>query len=229
VLAALAVLAAGCRVPRATPTFEFVADYERMTRDYDPLVSLVYAPEDTALSEYEGLVIGDIAVGERWVEDRELVPGYATLFRVVLRNSLTEQTRFDFVTLDAESQDLEQSSDRILRLDGKVTRFDLGSGWLRYFGCLVFLQVGASDLQIEARLTDQQTGKLVMELVDRRRGLYHTPFGPNPQTLRSGFVMRMTVRDTAASLARFLLDAYEGIPATPTSREDEPPKRPDRA
>jgi hypothetical protein len=72
VLTVVALLAAsGCHYPRAVRTYEYVATYERMTDQYEPLLSLVYVPQDTRLQDYRGVVIGDIGVGRHWVEAQD--------------------------------------------------------------------------------------------------------------------------------------------------------------
>ncbi|MGD2176063.1 MAG: hypothetical protein PVJ27_11715 [Candidatus Brocadiaceae bacterium] len=218
VLLAVAVpLACGCHPPKAIPTYEYVTDYERMSDAHEPLVSLVYEPESTHLSRYRGVIVGDFAVGQEWIESRQKAFGYAALFRVLLQRELTAQEGFEFATLDKERPPQAQDSGGIIRLEGMVTRFDQGSGLMRYLSFfLFFLQSGATDFQVEGRLTDDATGRLLLEFVDRRRGIYNTPFGPNPRTLREGFAMNYTVRDAAASLAAFIGETCEGPTATET-------------
>lgn len=212
-VAGIAVLG-GCHPPKAVPSYEFITRYDRMSEEHDPLVSLVYVPEARRLGEYDGVVIGDVGVGETWVESKEEASGYARLFRIVLQKELRKLDRFGFVTLDAESYYASPEHGPALLMEGLITRFDTGSGWKRYFSYyLWFLQSGATDFQIEGRLVDAESGELVMEFVDRRRGIYNTAFGPYHRTFQDKFAMCLTARDTAQCLAAFMGEGYEGIPA----------------
>jgi len=58
-----------------------------------------------------------------------------------------------------------------------------------------------------------------MEFVDRRRHLGNTPFGPNPCTLNSDFVMKVTIKETATCFARLIDKAYMGLPAEEDARD----------
>jgi hypothetical protein len=208
VLAAAVLTQVGCAYPKATHTYEFLTDYDRMTDRFDPLLSLVYMPEGAALSPYEGLIIGQIAVGENWVEEQEKARQYAMYFRCLLQKRVLDTQKFDpYYPVSA------RASPRLMRLQAKITRFDMGCGWKRWLSfALPFFQGGASDIQVEGRMTDSATGRLLLEFVDRRRHLANTPWGPNPKTLNSDFVMKLTLDQTAACLAKFIEDAYQGLP-----------------
>ncbi len=205
--------AAGCGYPKAVPTYEFLTTYDRMDDSYEPLLSLVYVAQPTALNRYRGLIVGPVDVGEQWVESPAQARGYATYFRVVLRRELCDFGKFDFVSLDKDCEGKGASSARVLLLEGKITKFDMGSGTMRYFSYFIpFLQGGATDFQIEGRITEADTGRLVLEFVDRRRHLCNTPYGPNPSSFDGGFAMRVTAKETARCLAAFLKMGLEGMP-----------------
>lgn len=211
----LLVVLAGCRCPRAVHTYEYLSDYSEMVAEYEPLVSLVRVPEQTDLSAYRGVVIGPIEVGEEWVESRPEAISYATFMRVVLRNELAKLERFQFVEFDSLSDDADETLAGALRIDGKITKFDMGSGFMRYMSYFLwFLQSGATDLQIEGRITEADTGDVLVEFADRRRHLGNTPYGPNPANFRHGFAMHVTAKQAATCLARFIDAACEGLPAT---------------
>ncbi len=193
-----------------------------MTAEHEPLVSLVYAPGELSVRRCRGVVVGDFSVGEGWVEPSREALGYTTFLRVLLHRELSALGVFQFVTLDEETGPQSRDAHKVLRLEGKVTRFNQGSGLLRYLSCLVpFMELGATDFQVEGRLTEESTGDLVLEFVDRRRGMYNTPFGPNPRNLRDGFAMKHTIRDTAGSLAAFLGEACEEQPAQKTAEAEQ--------
>ncbi|MCD6415384.1 MAG: hypothetical protein J7M08_01635 [Planctomycetes bacterium] len=212
-LAAMLLLASGCNIPRPIKTYEYITNYERMTDRYEPLVSLVYVPEDLRLAYYDAIMVGDFDPGDYLGANRDKALGYAALFRVVLRRELRKLQCFDVTVLDG--RDLPDQPGDVLRISGKLTRFKTGSGLGRYLsGLLPFLQCGATDFQVEGRIVDERSHAVLMEFVDRRRGIYNTPFGPNPHTLRERFAITLTVKDTAASIVAFLRRQSDFLPAT---------------
>ena len=206
-------LSLGCSPPKAVETCEFLIHYERMTDRLDPLVSLAYMPPDSGVAGYRTLVIRSLDVGTQWVEQAEQAPPYLAYFRTMFAGSLAKRKVFEQVITHPDPLVLKHAPGPVLNMDARVTVFHLGSGWGRYFSYwLMFLSSAATDFQIEARLTDADTGKLVMEFADRRRHQGNTPFGPSPKTLRNDFVMNYTIRLTAGSLAELLLRSGEGLP-----------------
>ncbi|MHC4788454.1 MAG: hypothetical protein ACYS8K_04515 [Planctomycetota bacterium] len=205
----------GCSYPPAIHTHEYLTSYERMSDGFDPLLSLVYVPRADAFSRYNGVIIGDIGIGETWVEAPAEARGFTTFLRICLRSKLIKLKKFDFVTLDKKGDWLEpQDLDETLLLEGKITKFDMGSGFLRYFSYfLVVAQLGATDLQFEGRISEASTGRLLMEFADRRRQLCNTPFGPNPHNFQRGYAMRVTAMDVAQCLVHFIDISYESLPA----------------
>ena len=204
-IVAAAAAGTGCSYPKAERTYECVVNYQRMTDRFDPVASLVYMPPGKKLSKYDILFVDDITVGEYRIECPKEAPLYALKFRCTLKSQIAQQKKFDLVTLDQEYG--KGVRPNVLRLSGKVTVFDKGHGWMRFF-----LSSGATDFQVEARLTDEATGETVMEFVDRRRYLANTPFGPNPDTFDSDYVMRLTLKESAVCLANLINKAYDGLP-----------------
>jgi hypothetical protein len=200
-----AAAATGCSYPKAEHTYECIVNYERMTEEFDPVASLVYMPPGKKLSDYDVLFVDDITVGEYRIECPKEAPLYALRFRCTLKSQIAERKKFDLVTMDQKYG--EGTRPNVLRLSGKVTVFDKGHGWMRFF-----LSQGATDFQVEARLTDEATGATVMEFVDRRRYLANTPFGPNIDTFDSDYVMRLTLKESAVCLANLISKAYNGLP-----------------
>ncbi len=216
VLAVLALAAPGCGHPPAIHTYEYVTAYDRMSDRYDPLLSLVYVPQADAFDEYDGLIVGEVLVGDEWVESPERAASYATFFRVALTSEMLKLKTFTFISLDKECLKYTGAApDGVLLVEGMITKFHMGSGLLRYLSCFIpFLELGATDLQIEGRITDARSGRLVAEFADRRRHLCNTPFGPNPRNFRKGYGMKITARETAQCLARFIdMSYYEELPA----------------
>ncbi|MFW6188858.1 MAG: DUF4410 domain-containing protein [Planctomycetota bacterium] len=226
-LAALAFLltAVGCTYPKPTATYEFLTDYERMSGENEPLVSLVYAPESVSLGDYRGVVVGPVTVGRGWVEDRERALHYATFFRACLRAELASLKKFDFVEFQLPPGPAAQAGEAV-KIEGRITRFDMGSGFLRYLtGLLIVFRGGATDLQFEGRLSDAVSGDVLMELADRRRHYANTPYGPNPRNFREGFGMKVTMRETADCLARFVKAAYRAYPLKQQDGEKAAPEQ----
>ncbi|MFP4176125.1 MAG: hypothetical protein ACOCR1_00220 [Planctomycetota bacterium] len=204
------LLMAGCAThPRPEHTYDYVERYDRMSEELDPILSLVYFPEDASLLHYDNVIIGNMTVGENWIEDEELAQRYATYMRIVLAQALEKEDAFERVTLDP-TEDFEGPT---MRIEGMYTLFDPGSGTARFFSFFVpFLQKsGATDLQLEARIYDIESGNLLMELVDRRRHLGHTPWLPNVGAFSDQFVMKHTVWETAHSIAAVLQQTAEGL------------------
>jgi len=206
-------LAGGCAYPQPLHTYEYIIQYDRMSDEYEPLLSLVYVPEGVKLSLYRDLLIGHIALGGLHVEEPDVAEHYATLFRALLQREMRKTDCFEFVTLDEHYSD----GDPAIRLDAKITMFDFGSGACRFFGwSTCWLQAeAASDFQVEGRITDAATGDLLMEFVDRRRHMGNTPWGPNFKTFDDEFVMKQTMKETALCLSKVVAMAGDGLPEEP--------------
>ncbi len=201
-----AALTIGCSCPKAVHTYEYLSDYGRMDDSYEPLVSLVYLSEDADLRDYDGLIVGTVGVGSELIESPEAAEACATYFRHVLAKEINGLERFSFVSLDCSTDVPPEALQGVLRLDAKITKFDLGSGFLRYVSFFMFFlqSSGATDLQIEGRIVEADSQRPVLEFADRRRDLGNTLFGPNPKTLRKRFAMNVTALKTAKCLARFI-------------------------
>lgn len=197
-------LQTGCiHYPEPRHTYEFVTRYDRMSPRLEPKLSLVYVPPEVSFSPYRNFIVGNIAVGDNWVESPVQAQRYALYLRhKILAPEMRDTDRFDTVSLDPG----RRFSVPTMRLEGKVTAFETGSGLARFFSYfLPFLQSGgASDFQLEGRIYDTATGELLMEFVDRRRHLGNTPWLPNPNTFSNEFVMKHTVWETGRSLAEVL-------------------------
>ena len=206
-VAAAAALTVGCgSVPKPVRTYGQVVNYDRMTNEYDPKVSLVYSSGEHTLDEYQTLYIDNFQV-----QSGDLVKKYkeARLYglrlRYTLKEEISERNVFQTVSVNEQYRNTDRSG--VLRMEPEITIYNKGSGWQRFF-----FWTGATDFQIECRLVDAATGDVVMELVDRRRFLAHTPWGPNPDTFYDDYVMRLTLKETAVCLADFLKNAQDGLP-----------------
>ncbi len=198
----------GCNsYPEPTKTYEYVEQYGRMSDAMDPVISLIYSPADVNFSRYKGCIVGNIAVGEEWVDHPAVAQRYANYFRQLLVSELRETNQFKKVTKNSD----ETVPHPALRIEGMCTVFETGSGTQRFFSYfLPFLQKGgATDFQLEGRIYNIDTGRIAMEFVDRRRHLGNTPWLPNPSTFSDQFVMKHTLLETAHSLARVLASAQK--------------------
>jgi hypothetical protein len=145
------------------------------------------------------------------------------MLRILLRRELSKLHAFETVTFEWDQAERGAPGPRVLRLEGMVTRFKMGSGFLRYLsGLIPFLTTGATDLQVAARLTNARTGDVVLEFVDRRRGMYNTPWGANPKNLRDGFAMSHTVLDTARCLATLIGKFHSELSTSQVAALDDP-------
>jgi hypothetical protein len=166
-----------------------------------------------------------VGVGHELVTSPEEAQSYAIFFRLALQHALLEQGGFDFVSLDSDLLDVpEHQRDKALLFEGMVTKLDFGSGLKRYLSFFLwFLQSGATDFQIEGRITDAASGAVLAEFADRRRSLCNTPFGPNPKTLNPNYAMHQTAKSTADCLAAFIAMGFDGLPAAVAQADETSP------
>ncbi len=212
-IAAAAVLmaAAGCTYPQPVPSYECITQYDRMSNQYEPMVSLVYSPIPLDLKDYRGVIVGPVKLGSTWIESEEDAARYATYYRVCLLKDLAGLKTFEKVAFEDDPADWGGTLKGVMRIDTTMTRFYMGSGLLRYVNFfLFFLPSGATDLQLEGRITDAATGKLICEFADRRRELANTPWGPNPRNFRRTFAMTVTAAKTATAFATFVSTVRDG-------------------
>lgn len=213
--------ALGCHPPKAVPTYEFVTRYDRMDDRYEPLASLAYVSPDADVGSYRAVVIAPFRLGEEWIRSESWAVGYAAMMRVLLRQELSKLHAFDVVTFQWDEAE-HGPPYGVLALEGMLTRFKMGSGFLRYMsGLIPFMTAGATDLQVAGRLKDAETGEVLLEFVDRRRGIYNTPWGANPKNFKAGFAMSHTVLDTALSLAGLIGRLHQGLPAPESGDETD--------
>lgn len=197
--------AAGCSFPQPIPSYEVITQYGRMTNRYEPMVSLVYSPAPLDLKDYRGVIVSPVKLAGSWIDSEEEAARYAIFYRVCLLKELTALKTFEKVSFADDPQEWGGSLKGVLRIDTTITRFYMGSGFLRYINYfLFFLPSGATDLQIEGRITQADTGQLVCEFADRRRELGNTPWGPNPRNFHRTFAMTVTAAKTAAAFAAFV-------------------------
>ncbi len=192
----------GCSPPKAIETFEYHLNYDRMSEEYDPPVSLVKINPEAHLRMYKNVVVGKFEVGEGWVKDTEKASHLAgTYFRQVLARELLESGSF-YVSLDPEFT----AETPTAVFEGKLTVFDPGSGSGRFLSYVFFFlqSVSAVDLQVEGRIRDARTEEVLVDFADRRKFLGHTPWGPTPNTLNDDWAMKQTCILTARALANLL-------------------------
>jgi len=214
-LTACLVVLAGCgSYPKAVHTYEYLLNYDRMSEENDPLVSLVYLPDPHAFKHCAGITVGEITMGEGAAAACEDPDRYTMLMRALLVIRLTDCERFDTVGLDTGEPRPPHGERPLYRLEGMITRFNHGSGWRRYWSWFVFASGGATDVQFEGCIRNVDSGELVMEFADRRRFVGHTPWGPDPRTNGGEFAMNMTMQQMAAGFAHFIETAHDGLVVT---------------
>lgn len=207
-LAALVVLSllAGCRTQNvaAMKTYELITDYDRMTSTYEPDISLVYVAPDAQLGGYDTLVVNRLDVSRVWVEKSERTDVYRPYVTDQITRALLSEKAFKKVVQDPQYMSVPRPDEKIVVLDAVITRMEVGNGTARYF-----LQLGATDFQIEGRFRDPQTGKTLLEFVERRREIDQNPSNPTAKTLDADYALKRTIREFAGSLSKLVRNVSE--------------------
>lgn len=182
-------------------TYELVTNYDRMTSVYEPKVSLVYVAPDARLDAYKTIVIKPVEVSGVWVQDGEQAELFRPYVEQKLKDALLGTKTFDRVVMDPEYLRLASHREKIVVLEAVITRLDRGNGTARYF-----LQLGATDFQIEGRLVDAWSGETVMEFAERRRELGEKPWDPSVKAFDNEFTLKRTISIVTTNLGDVVSD-----------------------
>jgi len=126
-----------------------------------------YSASDFLLSDYDVLYVSKVQHGGRVKTPPEDFEHYGEFLVDRMLNGLRKLNKFDILTTDAQFLDSKRYGDlRVVTLEMFITHLSEGSGMLRYF---VGFDAGRVDVQIEGRVVDAQTGRVLMEFADRRR------------------------------------------------------------
>ena len=133
-------------------------------------------------------------------EDKTMAAAMTPYFQSELVRRLRETGLFARVVNLAETS-FTPGSEKTLRLEGAITRFDPGSRALRY---IVGFGAGRSKAQAELKFVDPQSGQTVMVTADRRVAAYGVFGGDSEDHLKESF------GDIARDLGKFLVRLGKG-------------------
>jgi hypothetical protein len=201
---AVSVLSVGCYGPyRVSPDDSPGAGgLEPTQRDRE--AGRVGVAADFDLNRYRVMTVAKLPVVDPAVksdDERALADGMSTFLQSEMVRRLRESALFTRVVNLSESGD-EPGDDAALRLEGQITRFDEGSQTLR----LIFgvYGGGAARVQVETRLVEVRSGRVVLVTADRRQATMGIWGGVSIDHIRDA------LDDIARDLARFLLRLSKG-------------------
>lgn len=161
-----AALIAGCGAHRMPPIApQAVGDLKPEVED--AAGGLVGMREDFALKTYTAIILTAFKVSPTEIKDEEdirLAKDMAAYLQTQLAKKLEAERIFAKV-IDATASGVVPANEKVLRLEGEVTRLTEGSQALRYF---VGFGAGAAKAQIETRLIDINSRRVQLVTADRR-------------------------------------------------------------
>jgi len=128
--------------------------------------------------------------------DRRFAATMAAFFNTELVRRLRESGLFQRVVNLAETQYKPVAGEKMLRLEGDITRLGRGSRAARYFAGIY--GAGRTRAQADMRFVDTSTGRVMMVTADRRIAQVAFFGGDDGDLLKESF------DDMARDLARFL-------------------------
>jgi len=155
------------------------------------------------LSAYRVIVVKQFRVSEPELndeEDRKLAAEMPPYFQAELVRRLRESGLFGRV-VNASETDYTPGDEKVLVLDGAITRLAPGSRALRYF---VGFGAGRTKAQAEMRFLEGATGEVVMVTADRSVAAFGIFGGDSRDHLRESF------DDMARNLGKFLVRLSRG-------------------
>jgi hypothetical protein len=194
------------RVPPVSPVAE--GSPGPLMEDQD--AGLVSVAPGFRLNDYPVILVDVFKVSDGELnddEDRHLAGLMPSLFQTELIARLRAAGLFDRVVNIADGGTAPPNV-RALRLEGVVTRLGAGNRALRY---LVGFGAGASKAQIETRLVDSETGRVVIVTADRREAAFGLFGGDSEEHLREAF------SDMARDYARMLSQLRPAVGAAAIS------------
>lgn len=165
----------------------------------DPDAGLVSVAPGFRLADYPVILIDLFKVSDSEIndgEDRHLAGLMPSLFQSEVIARLRAAGLFDRV-VNITDGGTPPPNARAARLEGAITRLGAGNRALRY---MVGFGAGASKAQLETRLVDSETGRVLITTVDRREASFGLFGGDSEEHLREAF--SDMARDYARMLSR---------------------------
>jgi len=191
-----ALLLSGCGAYRVAPVAPGAAGSPGPLME-DPEAGLVGVAPGFRLADYPVILIDLFKVSDSEIndsEDRHLAALMPSLFQSEVIAHLRAAGLFDRVVNIADGGTAPRNT-RAMRLEGVITRLGAGNRALRY---LVGFGAGASKAQLETRLVDSETGRVLVATADRREASFGIFGGDSEEHLREAF------SDMARDYARLL-------------------------
>jgi uncharacterized protein DUF4410 len=163
----------------------------------DPEAGLVSVAPGFRLADYPVILIDLFKVSDSEIndgEDRHLAGLIPSLFQSEVIARMRAAGLFDRVVNIADGGTAPPNI-RAARLEGVITRLGAGNRALRY---MVGFGAGASKAQLETRLVDSETGRVLIATADRREASFGLFGGDSEEHLREAF------SDMARDYARLL-------------------------
>lgn len=155
------------------------------------------------LKDYQTVVVRPFKVTEPELndeEDKQLALEMPLFFQGELVRRLRASSLFTRV-VNASETEYTPGPEKVLVLDGEISRLDPGSRALRYW---VGFGAGRSKAQTEMRFVDMQSGNSMLVTADRRAAAYGVFGGDSRDHLRESF------DDMARDLVKFLTRLRRG-------------------
>src|SRR2546428_571413 len=194
----LALVTTGCIGAYQTAPVSPVAAGDLVPRMTDPDAGLVALDPTFDARAYTVLLVDRFEVSASEVkddEDRQLAARLSPLFVTELIARARAAGLFDRVVNLSETTYTPADGVRALRLEGGLTRLNAGNRALRN---VVGFGAGASKAQIETRMVDVATGKVVLVTADRREAAFGMFGGDSEEHLREA------VSDSARDFVKYL-------------------------
>lgn len=195
---------AGCGATRSSPDNPLGAD--GLTPNVqDKEAGLVAIAPGFDVKSYPIVAVGTFSVADSEIKDdgdRRFAAKMATYFRIELVRRLRDSGLFQRVDEVSGAEYRPTAGEKVLKLDGTITRLGRGSQAARYFAGIY--GAGRARAQADMRLVEASSGKVVLATADRRVASMGFFGGSDEEHLEESF------NDMARDLARFLVRLSKG-------------------
>jgi hypothetical protein len=209
IVLAISVLALGCYGPyRVSPDDSVGAGGLKPTQSDRDAGRVGVAP-GVDLNGYRVAAVAKFPVVDPSVKDddgRRLADAMSSFLQLEMVRRLRESALFDRV-VNLSEPEYRPGEDKVLKLDGEITRLDEGSQTLRaIFGVY---GGGAARVQAETHIADMRSGQIVIVTADRRQATMGIWGGVSENHIRNA------LDDIARDLTKFLVRLSKGQAPAP--------------